>query len=118
MSRRVAVLAVCLVLAMPAFAASPAAGHDAPNRCGRKHAPGAGWWKARGHNVGCEKTRRVARRWENKCIFEGNCPRRGAVTIHVRPGFRCRDKQAGHESVKVRCTAEGGDRIVHFFWGS
>ena len=116
MNHKLAALGFCILLAMPLYSAAPAAAHDAPNRCGAKHGTGAGWWKVRGHNVRCKKARRVARRWEQKCVANG-CPRRRATRIHVRPGYRCRYRDAGHESVKVRCTAEG-NRVVHFFWGS
>jgi hypothetical protein len=107
-------VAVCL----PVPVASSAFAHDLPRRCGQKRGDGAGWFKVRAHGpVGCLKARRVARRWENKCIFGTDCPRRGAVRIRVEPGYRCRDRQVGFETVRVRCVAEG-DRIVHFHWGS
>ena len=98
--------------------ASPAAAHNAPRRCGHSAGPGAGWYKVRAHGpVGCEKARRVARRWENKCISGTGCPRHRATHINLEPGYRCRYRQAGYESVRVKCAAENS-RIVHFLWGS
>jgi hypothetical protein len=93
-----------------------ASAHKAGNSCGHQNADGAGWYEAYGHNVGCKKTREVARRWSDKCSRKG-CREGETVRIYVAPGFTCRHRQHGYESVRVKCTAEG-DRIVHFLWGS
>lgn len=115
----IVVLALAMSISVLAllFTAVPASAHDAPNRCGGKAGEGAGWFKVRGHNVGCEKARRVARRWEDKCVEQSGCPRRRPAEINVDPGFSCGYEDAGLETVRVRCTAPG-DRIVHFYWGS
>jgi len=97
--------------------ASNVSAHNAPTRCGHKKGPGFGWDRLHGHNVGCFKARRVARRWERKCIVRGMCPRR-VVKIRVKPGYTCRRRRIPNfEGVRVRCTADGR-RVVHFRWGS
>lgn len=105
------------VLLAGLLAIPPVSAHKAPNSCGDKVGTGAGWFDSYGHNVGCKKTRRVARRWERRCVINGSCREGRRVRIHVAPGFRCRYKDAGYEVVRVRCTA-AGDRVVHFRWGS
>ena len=94
----------------------PASAHKAPNSCGHQAKEGAGWYEAYGHNVGCRKTREVARRWSDKCSRTA-CREGEAVRIYVHPGYTCRYRDYGYESVRVKCTAEG-DRVVHFLWGS
>jgi hypothetical protein len=96
----------------------PADAHDAPNRCGHKRAPGAGWYKLRGHNTNCTKARRVARRWERKCIYD-TCPRTRPVKIRAGQTFVCRYKPIPNSDfgVRVRCWAVG-KRIVHFRWAA
>nr|MBA2600309.1 hypothetical protein [Actinomycetota bacterium] len=116
MRRKLSIAILCLGLVAP-LQAAPAQAHDAPNRCGQKPGFGAGWFKVRGHDVGCAQARKVARRWENKCVRDGRCDPGGPAIIHVWPTYTCRDDQAGYESVRVKCTARG-DRIVHFYWGS
>ena len=112
------VLVTALTGLFTAFLPLTAVAHDAPNRCGHKRGVGAGWDRLRGHGVACDKARRIARRWERKCIHRGPCPKRRAVKIWVKPGFRCRyGNIAGFEGVRVRCIA-AGIRIVHFRWGS
>ena len=110
-------LVLLAALALSLVPSTSAVAHDAPKRCGRKAGSGAGWWKNRGHGVSCEVARAVARRWEQECIQESGCRRRG-VTIQAG-GFtwRCAYEQAGHESVRVKCEGPEG-RIVHFYWGS
>ena len=117
MRKRLSIV-VLTALLLSLLPATYSGAHNAPNRCGHKRSSGAGWDRVRGHGVGCDKARRVARRWEQKCIFAGDCPRSGATRIHVRPGYRCRDRDIpGFEGVRVRCLAEE-NRIVHFRWGS
>ena len=117
MKRKLSIVILCFGLIAP-LQAAPAQAHDAPNRCGQKPGPGAGWYKVRGHDVSCTKARKVARRWENKSAVEGNCNPTGPTIIHVWPTYTCRHEDAaGLETVRVKCTARG-DRIVHFFWGS
>ena len=112
-----ALLASLLCAGLLVTVASDVIAHDAPNSCGSQSQTGAGWYDAYGHNVGCERTRRVARRWERKCITSEGCPANDSTYIGVPPGFRCRHERAGYESVRVRCVARG-NRIVHFLWGS
>jgi hypothetical protein len=95
----------------------PATAHEAPNSCGDQRKAGAGWFDVFGHNVGCKRARKVARKWENKCAKDSRCRGRERDHIDVWPGYSCRHKQSGYETVRVRCRAEG-DRIVHFQWGS
>jgi hypothetical protein len=110
-------LSCALVLSLVVVATAQA--HDAPNRCGHKRAPGAGWYKLRGHNTNCKKARRVARRWERRCVYDGQCPRRRPVTIRATQAFRCRYKTIPNSDfgVRVRCLAVG-ERVVHFRWAA
>jgi hypothetical protein len=96
--------------------APTATAHDAPNYCGSQRRSGAGWFHAYGHGVGCERTKRIARKWQRKCMQQV-CEEGEPVRINEWPGFTCRYRQTGYETVRVRCTARG-DRIVHFKWGS
>ena len=116
MRRRLSIAVLCLGLVAP-LQAAPVQAHDVPKRCGSKPGFGAGWYKVRGHDVTCIKARKVAQRWENKCVRDADCNRAGPAIIRVWPTYTCRDDQAGYESVRVKCTARG-DRIVHFYWGS
>src|SRR5688500_9595523 len=118
MRTRTIVLALCLAATSVVLVSAPVGAHDAPNRCGRKHGDGAGWWKNRGHDIGCRKARLVAQRWENKCIWKDDCPGEPDKVGSVEPGFRCWNWDHGYESVKVRCRANEGPAIVHFYWGS
>ena len=111
--KRHLLLALVGVLLIPAPSATA---HKAPNSCGHQNADGAGWYEAYGHDVGCTKTREVARAWSKKCSRR-TCREGEAVKVYVWPGYTCRHRQHGYESVRVKCTAEG-DRIVHFLWGS
>lgn len=115
-SARISIL-VAIALVTGLLLAVPAASHDAPNSCGSQNEMGAGWYNSYGHGVGCERTRRIARKWERKCVHGGGCPRDRAAYIDEWPGFRCRQRRLGTELFKVRCRAEG-DRVVHFEYGS
>jgi hypothetical protein len=114
-SALVASLAIALVstLWLPAPVATA---HDAPNYCGSQRRSGAGWFDAYGHGVGCDRTKRIARKWQRKCS-EQVCEEEEAVRINEWPGFTCRYRQTGYEVVRVLCAARG-DRVVHFKWGS
>lgn len=116
-SSRVIRLGLATVLLWAGLAAAPALAHDAPNYCGSQTQMGAGWYDVYGHRVGCERARRIARKWEYKCINNQPCREGEIVRINEWPGFRCRYRDAGYEVVRVRCVARG-DRIVHFYWGS
>lgn len=75
--------------------------------CGDQNGPGAGWYDARAHNVGCETARYVARR-------------------HTRDGderfdgWRCEDEQTGYEQFKAVChrNRDGRYQEVKFRFGS
>jgi hypothetical protein len=112
--KRSAALLICLLglALMPA----PATAHKAPNSCGHQTKDGAGWYRAYGHEVGCKKTREVARAWSRRCLRKG-CPTGESVSIYVHPGYSCDHRKWGYESVRVECHAEG-NRTVHFLWGS
>jgi hypothetical protein len=116
--KRYAPMLVAGVLVLSTVTAGTSTAHNAPNRCGHKRAPGAGWYRLRGHNTGCRKARRVARRWERRCITE-RCPRRRPVEIRVKQTFHCRYRSIPDSDfgVRVRCWATGG-RVVHFLWGA
>jgi hypothetical protein len=109
---------ILLVSGLLTAGAVPVTAHDAPNRCGRKQGDGAGWWQNRGHYVGCEKARKLAQRWEDKCVWNDNCPGEPDKIHSIDPGWKCTHKDAGYESVRVRCTANQGPAVVHFLWGS
>jgi len=110
----IASLAVAAGMLLP----TPATAHKAPKYCGHKKQMGAGWYKLYGHETSCYVAKKVARRWENKCVWRNGCGRDGSTRIDVGSGFDCKVvKKVGIESVKVRCVASRG-RIVHFFWGS
>jgi hypothetical protein len=110
---------VSCVLMSTAVTVGTSKAHDAPNRCGHKRAPGAGWYRLRGHDTNCRKARQVARRWERRCIYDGRCPRRRLVTIRAEQAFHCRYKTIPNSDfgVRVRCWAEG-ERVVHFRWAA
>jgi hypothetical protein len=114
--KRLSVALALAVLASLTVMVDAAPAHNAPNRCGHQRQEGAGWFRAFGHDVTCKKARAVARRWAKKCSLEF-CRENQAVQIHVWPGYSCRYRDHGYETVRVKCTAEG-DRIVHFLWGS
>ena len=113
-------LLVALALALTSIAAptSPATAHDAPKRCGQKPGGGAGWYKVRAHGFGCMKARRLAQRWETKCVANSNCPGEPDHINSVDPGFKCWHRKAGYESVRVQCHPKSGDGQIHFLWGS
>ena len=115
--RRTVFVVLALALSTLALPAAPAAAHDQPNRCGSDAGEGAGWWKLRAHGVGCKKARRVANKWERKCIANGPCDNPTRIN-RIEPGWTCRWGDSGYESVFVRCKAHKGDGIVHFYWGS
>ena len=113
-------LFVALAIALTSMAApvAPATAHDAPNRCGSKPGAGAGWFKVRGHGVGCFKARKLAQRWEDKCVANARCPGEPDHINSVDPGWKCWHRKSGYESVRVKCLPKSGDGIVHFHWGS
>jgi hypothetical protein len=114
MKRLAVIISAILILSL---LPSPPAQAWEWKKCGSTQGSGAGWYKVRAHNVGCRVARRVARRWEAKCVWGDGCPNEDAK---VRAGgfvFRCDTSDAGYESVKVRCTARGA-RVVRFYWGS
>ena len=57
MKRKLSIVILCFGLIAP-LQAAPVQAHDAPNRCGQKPGPGAGWYKVRGHDVSCTKARK------------------------------------------------------------
>lgn len=106
-------------LSVTVLPALPAAAHDAPRRCRSKEGVGAGWFKLRGHQgIRCPKARKLAQRWENKCVWNQDCPGDIDHIKNIKPGFKCRQKQVAYETVRVRCTATTGSGVVHFRWGS
>lgn len=114
--KRTLAVALAVSLAALLLPMSPASAHDQPRRCGRSAGDGAGWWKLRAHGVKCRKARKVANRWEDKCIWKGPCNE--PARVNVSPGWRCWWRQAGYETVFVRCEALEGSAVVHFLWGS
>ena len=114
------ILVVALVMSVSSLAASaPVNAHNERLKCRSEGGAGAGWFKVRAHaGIGCHKARRLAERWENKCVWDQSCPGEPDQIKGIDPGFRCRDRQAGYETVRVRCTANGQQGIVHFLWGS
>ena len=87
--KRHLLLALVAALLIPAPSATA---HKAPNSCGHQNADGAGWYEAYGHDVGCTKTREVARRWSEKCTQKRSCEEGERVRIYVHPGYSCRYK--------------------------
>ena len=117
--KRHAPMLVAVVLVLSTLTAGTSTAHNAPNRCGHKRAAGAGWYRLRGHNTGCKKARRVARRWERRCVLRGRCPRRRPVEIQAKQTFHCRYRNIPDSDfgVRVRCRAIG-KRVVHFLWAA
>lgn len=115
--RKILAVAACLGV-LSVLIPAQAGAHQAAKYCGHQQQMGAGWYNLYGHGVPCWKAKKVAKRWQNKCVWGPGCGEDGSTRINVRPGFRCKIVQkVGTESVKVRCTA-GQERVVHFHWGA
>ena len=108
MKRPITVLLISM-LGLLSLAPLPADASWRWNHCGSQHHLGAGWYNVRSHNVGCQKARRVARKWWN------NGGPRHVWVAGWR--YRCRSKQTAYEGGRTRCTAHGW-RVVKFQWGS
>ena len=119
MKRRLLIGLTISCISIAGVPAIQATAHDAPLRCGSKKGAGAGWFKLRSHHgIGCPKARALAQRWEDKCVWRNNCPGDPDRIKKIKPGFKCRNEQAGYETVRVRCAADKGPGVVHFLWGS
>ena len=112
----IVLIATVASLTLPVVSVSA---HNEKLRCGSKEGPGAGWFRLRSHyGIGCNKARDVAQRWEDKCVYNQNCPGEPDKINGIEPGFRCTHRKAGYETVRVRCTANEGPAVLHFLWGS
>ncbi len=111
--KRILLMAL-VMLVLTAVYPVPASAHNEPLRCGHRNELGVGWWKVRAHGgAGCRTARRVAEKWHDRVL---NGKPVDQFRVNQRK-WRCRDKQAGYESVKVRCRT-GESKVVHFYWGS
>jgi hypothetical protein len=94
---------VVVAIALSALPVLPAEAGTHWRHCGSQHHIGAGWYHVRSHRVSCEDARTVARRWWNHAG-----PRH--VTVDGVT-YRCRDKQTGYETSRVRCRAPSRRRV-------
>jgi hypothetical protein len=96
-----------VALAATALIAPGSASAKYWTKCGDDNQSGAGWFDAKGHNVGCRATRHVARSWHQ---LGG-----------VGPGrWDCRFRSTGYELGVVTCkrSHDGEREVVRFKTGS
>ena len=111
MKRFLAAILLSSLMTTAPMAALPASAHDAPNRCGHRQAPGAGWDRLRAHGVSCRVARPVAERWHDRAM-NGHFSRQISVAGRT---WHCSWDQVGQETWRIKCTSAGD--IVHFLWG-
>jgi hypothetical protein len=93
-----------------AFAISPRPAEARYVDCGHGVVEGAGSYNIRAKWLPCSQARWVANRWSELTLAGDSARRVGR--------FSCSYRDAGYESVAVRCTRNHGRKAVRFLWGS